>query len=107
MWVKTPGCEAAPVLTQIKQSSALELYDLTLLRPYDFNMKLDFMNKSVSKHFMEASLKFNALTLLGFAWFPPNEINKYIVQCLKGFVVISFGSWRVLLKKLPLLQKVE
>ena len=26
------------------------------------------LNKSVSKHFMEASLEFNAFALLGFAW---------------------------------------
>ena len=38
--------------------------------------RLDFLNKSVSKHFMEASLKFNAFALLAFAWFPPNVINK-------------------------------
>ena len=37
---------------------------------------LDFSNKSVSKHFMEASVKFNAFALLGFAWFPPNVINE-------------------------------
>ena len=40
------------------------------------HLKLDFLNKSVSKHFMEASLKFNAFALLEFAWFPPNAINK-------------------------------
>ena len=31
--------------------------------------KLDFLNNSVSKHFMEAFLKCNAFALLGFAWF--------------------------------------
>ena len=40
------------------------------------HLKLDFLNKSVSKHFMEVPLKFNAFALLGFAWFLPNVINK-------------------------------
>ena len=33
------------------------------------HLKLDFLNKSVSKHHIEASLEFNAFALLGFAWF--------------------------------------
>ena len=49
---------------------------LRVLRFSLLHLKLDFLNKSVSKHFMEASLKFNAFALLGFAWFPPNVINK-------------------------------
>ena len=49
---------------------------LRVLRFSLLHLKLDFLNKSVSMHFMEASLKFNAFALLGFAWFPPNVINK-------------------------------
>ena len=33
------------------------------------HLKLDFLNESVSKHHIEASLEFNAFALLGFAWF--------------------------------------
>ena len=49
---------------------------LRVLRFSLLHLKLDFLNKSVSKHFMEVSLKFNAFALLGFTWFPPNVINK-------------------------------
>ena len=45
------------------------------------HLKLDFLNKSVSKHFIEASLKFNAFALLRFAWFRPNVINKWNCTC--------------------------
>ena len=35
-----------------------------------------FLNIYVSKHFMEASLKFNAFALLGSAWFSAKCCNK-------------------------------
>ena len=48
---------------------------LRVLRFSLLHLKLDFLNKSFSKHFMEVSSKFNAFALLGFAWFSA-EINK-------------------------------
>ena len=43
---------------------------LWVLRFSFLHLKLDFWNKSVSKHLIEASLEFNAFAvLLGFAWF--------------------------------------
>ena len=42
---------------------------LRVLRFSLLHLKLDFLNKSVSKHHIVASLEFNAFALLGFAWF--------------------------------------
>ena len=39
------------------------------LRFFLLHLKPDFLNKSVSNHFMEAFLKLNAFALLGFTWF--------------------------------------
>ena len=50
------------------------------------HLKLDFLNKSVSGHHIEASLEFNAFALLGFAWFSAKinkEIKKYKQTCKK------------------------
>ena len=49
---------------------------LRVLRFSLLHLKLEFLNKSFSKHYTEASLEFNAFALLRFAWFQPNVINK-------------------------------
>ena len=70
--IPSPGAVCAFGFQSILASAGF----LRVLRFSLLHLKLDFLNKSVSKHFMEASLKFNAFALLGFAWFPPNVINK-------------------------------
>ena len=42
---------------------------LRVLRFSLLHLKLNFLNKSVSMHYIEMSLEFNAFALLGFAWF--------------------------------------
>ena len=46
------------------------------------------LNKSVSKHFMEASLKLNAFALLGFAWFSA-ECDWFLK--LNAFALLGFA----------------
>ena len=50
------------------------------------HLKLDFLNKSVSKHHIEVSLEFNAFALSGFAWFSGECYKyKYKKHCLQTF----------------------
>ena len=67
--IPSPGAVCALGFQSILASAGF----LRVLRFSLLHLKLDFLNRPVSKHFMEASLKF---ALLGFAWFPPNVINK-------------------------------
>ena len=87
--IPSPGAVCAFGFQSILASAGF----LRVLRFSLLHLKLDFLNKSVSMHFMEASLKFNAFALLGFAWFPPNVINKLvrsqvIFQTLKSWCKI-------------------
>ena len=52
---------------------------------------LDFLNKSVSKHFKEASLRFDAFALWDLAGFPPNVIINWLIVCC--CLLICFYSW--------------
>ena len=69
--IHSPGAICASGFQSILASAGL----LRVLRFSLLHLKLDFLNKSVSKHFMEASLKFDAFAQLGFAWLPPNVIK--------------------------------
>ena len=62
--IPSPGAVCAFGFQSILASAGfLRVLGFSLL-----HLKLDFLNKSVSKHFMEA------FALLGFAWFLPNFI---------------------------------
>ena len=51
---------------------------LLVLRFSLLHLKLNFLNNSVSKHFMDTSFKFNTFALFEFAWFS-SECYKYNV----------------------------
>ena len=63
---------------------------LRVLRFSPLHLKLDFLNKSVSKHFMEVSL--NAFALLGFACFQPNVINLWNDTIHTIFIFFFFNQ---------------
>ena len=63
--IPSPGAICAFGFQSILASAGF----LRVLRFSLLHLKLDFLNKSVSKHYIEASLEFNAFALLGFAWF--------------------------------------
>ena len=63
--IHSPGAICAFAFQSILASGGF----LQVLWFFLLQLKLNFLNKSVSKRFMEMSLKFNAFALLGFAWF--------------------------------------
>ena len=63
--IPSPGAICAFGFQSILASAGF----LQVLRFSLLHLKLDLLNKSVSKHYLEASFEFNAFALLGFARF--------------------------------------
>ena len=72
--IPSPGSICAFGFQSILASAGL----LRVLRFSLLHLKPDFLNKSVSKRYIEASHEFNAFALLGFAWFSAEcyKLNK-------------------------------